>query len=109
MTGVTTGLVKGAIQSALDFGVDVTGAASAAAQGALEGAEDVSFAAAQQVRAALAGHFDGVEDPASPAVSAAGTVMTPNSVPGLAQDRGRKAVILSVSRPVEPTSQDWRP
>jgi len=60
VTSATAGLVEGAIEGALDSGVDVTRAASAAAQGALEGAEEVSFAASEQVRAALRAHFHGV-------------------------------------------------
>lgn len=60
VTGATTGLVEGAIQSAMDSGGDVHQAASAAAQGASDGADEVSFAAAEQVRAAVTDRFPGV-------------------------------------------------
>jgi len=57
----TAGLIEGALQSARDTGGDPPRAASAAAQGALEGAEEVGFAAAEQVRSALAPPFQGVQ------------------------------------------------
>lgn len=63
VTAATTGLIEGALRSALDFGGDPNQAAAAAAQGASAGAEMVGFAASEQVRTALRGHFEGVSLP----------------------------------------------
>jgi hypothetical protein len=57
------GLVKGAIYSARDLGMDQTEAAAAAAAYALDAAEEVNPDAAEQIRAAGAVAIDGVRFP----------------------------------------------
>jgi hypothetical protein len=70
LEAAVTGLIRGAIQSANEIGVDAADAATAAATGALNAVGDVRSSAYQTVLAAVTKPFDGIMiSPKEPTVS----------------------------------------